>query len=54
MWPEAPEVTPAPDGYVVAFTLPRGSFATSVLREITGDESGEGVTEDAAEAEVSA
>ena len=25
-----------PDGYSVAFTLPRGSFATSLLRELTG------------------
>ncbi len=53
VYPEAPEVTPAPDGFVVAFTLPRGSFATSVLREITGDEVGGTLTEDA-EAEVSA
>ncbi|WP_425148275.1 tRNA pseudouridine(13) synthase TruD [Deinococcus sp.] len=25
-----------PDGYTVSFTLPRGSFATSLLRELTG------------------
>ena len=25
-----------PDGYAVSFTLPRGSFATSLLRELTG------------------
>lgn len=31
---EAAEVRPEEDGFVVAFTLPRGSFATSVLREL--------------------
>lgn len=25
---------PEDDGYVLAFTLPKGSFATSVLREV--------------------
>ncbi|WP_027460032.1 tRNA pseudouridine(13) synthase TruD [Deinococcus murrayi] len=32
---EEAEVRPAEDGYTVAFTLPKGSFATSVLRELT-------------------
>ena len=27
-------LTPEPDGYTLAFTLPKGTFATSVLREI--------------------
>ncbi|MBZ9714555.1 tRNA pseudouridine(13) synthase TruD [Deinococcus multiflagellatus] len=31
---EEASVEPADDGYVLAFALPRGSFATSVLREI--------------------
>lgn len=31
---EGAEVRPEKDGYTVAFTLPRGSFATSVLREL--------------------
>ncbi|WP_328774564.1 tRNA pseudouridine(13) synthase TruD [Deinococcus aquaedulcis] len=31
---EDASVQPQPDGYTLAFTLPRGSFATSVLREI--------------------
>ena len=29
-------VTPEDDGYTVTFSLPRGSFATSLLRELTG------------------
>ncbi len=29
-------VTPEDDGYTVTFALPRGSFATSLLRELTG------------------
>ena len=32
--PEGAEVRPEEDGYTVAFTLPKGSFATSVLREL--------------------
>ncbi|WP_104990017.1 tRNA pseudouridine(13) synthase TruD [Deinococcus sp. NW-56] len=35
VFPEGAEVQPEQDGYTVAFTLPRGSFATSVLRELT-------------------
>ncbi|WP_102127056.1 tRNA pseudouridine(13) synthase TruD [Deinococcus planocerae] len=31
---EGAELRPGEDGYTVAFTLPRGSFATSVLREL--------------------
>lgn len=34
VFPEGAEVRPEEDGYTVAFTLPRGSFATSVLREL--------------------
>lgn len=34
IWPEDPEVVETEDGFVVAFTLTKGSFATSVLREI--------------------
>ncbi|GAA5511498.1 tRNA pseudouridine synthase D [Deinococcus carri] len=34
VFPEDTEVHPQEDGYTVAFTLPRGSFATSVLREL--------------------
>ncbi|GHF97701.1 tRNA pseudouridine synthase D [Deinococcus piscis] len=35
---EAPQLTPTPDGYAVQFALPRGSFATAVLRELMGGE----------------
>lgn len=35
---EAPLLTPEEDGYTVQFTLPRGSFATAVLRELMGGE----------------
>ncbi|MPY67794.1 tRNA pseudouridine(13) synthase TruD [Deinococcus sp. SDU3-2] len=35
IFPEGAEVRPEEDGYTVAFTLPKGSFATSVLRELT-------------------
>ncbi|MEF2278125.1 tRNA pseudouridine(13) synthase TruD [Deinococcus sp. YIM 134068] len=45
VFPEEARVTPEEDGYTVAFTLPRGSFATSVLREIMKtdvDAAGEG------------
>lgn len=35
VFPEGAEVRPEEDGYTVAFTLPKGSFATSVLRELT-------------------
>jgi len=31
---EEAEVTPADDGYVLSFTLPKGAFATNVLREV--------------------
>ncbi len=34
VFPEDVSVTPQDDGFTAAFTLPRGSFATSVLREI--------------------
>jgi tRNA pseudouridine13 synthase len=34
VFPEGGTVLPEEDGYTVAFTLPRGSFATSVLREL--------------------
>ncbi|CAM3161807.1 tRNA pseudouridine(13) synthase TruD [Deinococcus deserti] len=34
VFPEGTLVTPEDDGFTVAFTLPKGSFATSVLREI--------------------
>lgn len=34
VFPENAEVRPKEDGYTVAFTLPKGSFATSVLREL--------------------
>lgn len=34
------EVTPTPDGYLLSFELPRGSFATSVLREVVGEGAG--------------
>lgn len=34
VFPEGTEVRPEEDGYTVAFTLPKGSFATSVLREL--------------------
>ncbi|ULH16927.1 tRNA pseudouridine(13) synthase TruD [Deinococcus sp. KNUC1210] len=33
---EDTSVEALPDGYAVSFTLPRGSFATSLLRELTG------------------
>lgn len=35
---EAPQLTPSVDGYTVAFALPKGSFATAVLRELMGGE----------------
>ena len=34
VFPEDASVTPHEDGYTLAFTLPKGSFATSVLREV--------------------
>lgn len=34
VYPQDADVTPEDDGYVVSFTLPKGSFATSVLREL--------------------
>lgn len=34
---EDPTLTVSDNGYTVAFELPRGSFATSVLRELVGD-----------------
>lgn len=34
VFPEGAEVRPEEDGYTVSFALPRGSFATSVLREL--------------------
>ncbi|GGL83111.1 tRNA pseudouridine synthase D [Deinococcus aerolatus] len=34
VFPEEASVTPQDDGYTLAFTLPKGSFATSVLREV--------------------
>jgi tRNA pseudouridine13 synthase len=30
------DVTPTEDGYILSFTLPKGAFATSVLREVMG------------------
>ena len=30
-------IKPAEDGYVVEFTLPKGSYATSVMREFMKD-----------------
>lgn len=30
------DVTPTDDGYIVSFTLPKGAFATSILREVMG------------------
>jgi len=41
-------VTPEDDGYTVTFSLPRGSFATSLLRELTGTDV-DGPVEPAAE-----
>ncbi len=41
-------VTPEEDGYTVTFSLPRGSFATSLLRELTGTDV-DGPVEPAAE-----
>nr|WP_221269813.1 tRNA pseudouridine(13) synthase TruD [Deinococcus budaensis] len=53
IFPEGAEVHPEEDGYTVAFTLPKGSFATSVLRELMktevdapGAESEEGPAEE--------
>lgn len=34
VFPAGTEVQPHDDGYTLAFTLPKGSFATSVLREV--------------------
>jgi tRNA pseudouridine13 synthase len=36
--PVAPVLTPLPDGYQAAFELPRGSYATVVMRELMKDE----------------
>lgn len=36
MFAQEAGVTPEDDGYTVTFSLPRGSFATSLLRELTG------------------
>ncbi len=36
MFAQDAAVTPEDDGYTVSFSLPRGSFATSLLRELTG------------------
>jgi len=36
MFAQDASVTPSEDGYTVSFALPRGSFATSLLRELTG------------------
>ncbi|WP_216319826.1 tRNA pseudouridine(13) synthase TruD [Deinococcus aestuarii] len=50
---EGAEVRPGEDGYAVAFTLPRGSFATSVLRELmkTDVDAAAGEPEDGEEGE---
>lgn len=34
MFPQDAQVTPEEDGFTLSFTLPKGSFATSVLREV--------------------
>lgn len=47
-------VRPEEDGYTVSFTLPKGSFATSVLRELMKtdvDAPGEGPEDEEAGAE---
>ncbi|WP_407538839.1 tRNA pseudouridine(13) synthase TruD [Deinococcus radiomollis] len=36
MFAQDVKLTPEEDGYTVSFSLPRGSFATSLLRELTG------------------
>ena len=36
MFAQDVQLTPEEDGYTVSFSLPRGSFATSLLRELTG------------------
>ena len=33
--PEAPTLSPAPNGYLAQFTLPPGAYATNFLRELT-------------------
>ena len=38
-------LTPEPDGFTLAFTLQKGSFATSVLREVTKTEVDEPLTD---------
>ena len=38
-------LTPEPDGFALAFTLQKGSFATSVLREVTKTEVDEPLTD---------
>ena len=39
------ELTPEEDGYTLAFSLPKGSFATSVLREVMKVEIDEPLTD---------
>ncbi|GBF04053.1 pseudouridylate synthase [Deinococcus aerius] len=53
IFPEGAQVQPEEDGYTVAFTLPKGSFATSVLRELmkTDVDAAEGPGEDGEEGE---
>ena len=54
VYPGDAHLTATPDGYEVSFTLPKGSFATSVLRELTKtnvDVEGADEAEDAVEAE---
>lgn len=43
-------LTPAEDGYTLAFSLPKGAFATSVLREVMKVEVDEPFTEESGEA----
>lgn len=47
VFPEEASVTPQDDGYTLAFTLPKGSFATSVLREVMKTEVDTAEPEDA-------
>lgn len=47
VFPEEASVTPHDDGFALAFTLPRGSFATSVLREVMKTEVDSAGPEDA-------
>ncbi|OLV16759.1 tRNA pseudouridine(13) synthase TruD [Deinococcus marmoris] len=47
VFPEEASVTPQDDGYTLSFTLPKGSFATSVLREVMKTEVDSAAPDDA-------